>query len=52
VDGVVIAASNGTPAGGAIRVGEMRINTAAGGAGTPQLWAWNGTSWGVVATRT
>jgi hypothetical protein len=52
VDGVVIQASNGTPATGTFRVGEMRINTATGGAGTPQLWAWNGTSWGVVATRT
>jgi hypothetical protein len=52
VDGVVIQASNGTPSTGTFRVGEMRINTATGGAGTPQLWAWNGTSWGVVATRT
>lgn len=51
-DGVVIEASNGTPASGTFRTGEMRINTAAGGAGTPQLWAWNGSSWGVVATRT
>jgi hypothetical protein len=52
IDGLIVTTSNGTPATGTFRVGEMRINTAAGGAGTPQMWAWNGTSWGVIATRT
>jgi hypothetical protein len=50
--GLIIQTSNGTPSTGTFKVGEMRINTATGGAGTAAIWQWNGTSWGIIATRT
>jgi hypothetical protein len=51
VDGLIILTSNGTPATGTFRVGEIRINVATG-TGIPWAWQWNGTAWSSLGNRT